>query len=130
MAPKHKSTPSWNPLRSGASISSDPTPSHVWFRDEKGKSVLFKNFSRLVIHYERQVILLDFSDTDLPTIIHSREYESLCDVLVTCPSVLIQEFYSNMYEFDFSVPLFITCVRGTCIVVTLKIVSNVLYVPR
>ena len=130
MAPKHKSTPSWNPLRSGASISSDPTPSHVWFRDEKAKSDLFKNFSRPVIHYQRQVILLDFSDTDLPIIIHSREYESLCDVLVTCPSVLIQEFYSNMYEFDFSVPLFITRVRGTCIVVTLKIVSNVLHVPR
>ena len=34
MAPKLKSTPSQNPLRSGASFSSDPTPSHIQFRDE------------------------------------------------------------------------------------------------
>ena len=32
--------------------------------------------------------------------------------------------------FDFSVPLFITCIRGTRIVVTLDIVSDVLYVLR
>ena len=35
MAPKRKSTPSWNPLRSGASTSSNTTPSHVQFRDDK-----------------------------------------------------------------------------------------------
>ena len=35
-----------------------------------------------------------------------------------------------MYGFDFSVPLFITCVRDTRIVVTPKIVSDVLRVPR
>ena len=35
-----------------------------------------------------------------------------------------------MYGFDFSVPLFITRVQGTCIVVTPKIVSDVLHVPR
>ena len=72
----------------------------------------------------------NFSDTDLPTVIHSREWESLCDIPITYPSVLIQEFYSNMHGFDFSVPLFIIRVRGTCIVVTLDIVSNVLHVPR
>ena len=33
MAPKRKSTLSRNPLRSGASTSSDPTPSHVQFCD-------------------------------------------------------------------------------------------------
>ena len=44
--------------------------------------------------------------------------------------MLIHEFYSNMYGFDYSVPLFITRVRGTRIVVTLDIVSNVLRVPR
>ena len=55
---------------------------------------------------------------------------SLCVVPVTSPSMLIQEFYSNMHEFDFSVPLFITRVRGTRIVVTLEIVSDVLRVPR
>ena len=35
MAPKRKSTPSQNPLRSRASSSSDPTPSHVRFRNDK-----------------------------------------------------------------------------------------------
>ena len=35
MAPKHKSAPSRNLLRSGALFSSDPTPSHVKFRDDK-----------------------------------------------------------------------------------------------
>ena len=79
---------------------------------------------------ERLVILVDFADTDLPTVIHSRGWESLCDVLVTCPTVLIQEFYSNMHGFDFSVPLFSTCVRGTRIVVTPLLVADVLHVPR
>ena len=35
-----------------------------------------------------------------------------------------------MHGFDFSVPHFITCVRGTRIVVTPDIVFDVLYVPR
>ena len=48
MAPKRKSTPFLNPLSFGASSSSpsDPTPSHVWFRDEKAKSDFLENFSR------------------------------------------------------------------------------------
>ena len=71
----------------------------------------------------------DFADTDLPTIIHSQGWESLCDVSITCPTVLIQEFYSNMHGFDFSVPLFSTHVRGTRIVVTLQLVADVLHVP-
>ena len=130
MAPKCKSTSSRNPLCSEASTSSEPTPSHVWFHDEKAKSDFFENFSRRGIHSECQVILSDFSDTDLPTIIHSREWESLCDVPVTYSSVLIQEFYSNMHRFDLLVPLFITRVRGMRIVVTSELVSDVLYVLR
>ena len=35
-----------------------------------------------------------------------------------------------MHGFDFSVPLFSTCIRGTCIVVTPQLVTDVLYVPR
>ena len=65
-----------------------------------------------------------------PNVIHSRGWESLCDVPITCPSMLIQEFYSNMHGFDFLVPDFITRIQGTCIVVTPEIVSNVLRVPR
>ena len=79
---------------------------------------------------ERQVLLSDFANTNLPSVIHSRGWESLCDVPVTCPLVLIQEFYSNMYEIDRSVPLFFTYVRGTRIPITLQLVTDVLRVPR
>ena len=44
--------------------------------------------------------------------------------------MLILEFYSNMHGFDYSVSHFITCDRGTCIVVTPQIVADVLGVPR
>ena len=72
MPPKRKSTPSRNPLRFGASTSCDPTPSHVRFCDDKTRQDFSKNFSRRGIHSEGQVILLDFSDTDLPTVNYSR----------------------------------------------------------
>ena len=106
MAPKCKSTPSQNPLRSRASSSFDPTPSHIWFHDEDAKKDFSENFSQQGVHQERRVILADFADTDLPAVIHSQGWESLCDILVIYPSVLIQEFYSNMHGFDFSIPLF------------------------
>ena len=105
MAPKCKSTPSRNPLHSEASISSDPTPSHVCFHNEKAKSNFFDNFSRRGIHSERQVTLSDFSDTDLPIVIYSKGYESLYDAPITCPSMLIQEFYSNRHGVDYSILL-------------------------
>ena len=73
---------------------------------------------------------MDFADIDLPDVIHSRGWESLCDVLVTCPSVLIQEFYSNMHGLNSSVPLFHTRIRGTHIIVTPQLVVDVLHVPR
>ena len=133
MTSKHKSIPSQNPLRFRASSSftpSDPTPSHVWFYDEKAKSDFSKNFSRQGIHSERQVILSDFSNTDLTIVIYNRGWQSLCGVSVTCPFVIIQEFYSNMHIFDYSIPLFVTHVRGIRMVVTPNIVSKVLHVPR
>ena len=64
MAPKHKSAPSRNPLRSRAS-SSDSTLSHVRFRDKKAKLDISKNFSRRGIHSVCHIVLSDFSDTDL-----------------------------------------------------------------
>ena len=130
MAPKWKFTPSRNPLCFGASTSSDLTPSYVRFRDEKAKSNFFESFSRQGIHLECQVILSDFSNTNLLTIIHSRGWESLCDVPVICPSVLIQEFYFNMHRFDYYVPLFVTWVWGMGIVVTPNIVFKVLHFLR
>ena len=75
MTSKHKSIPSQNPLRfraSSSSTPSDPTPSHVWFYDEKAKSDFSENFSRQGIHSERQVILSDFSNTDLTIVIYNR----------------------------------------------------------
>ena len=124
MAPKYKFTLARNPLRSGASSSSDPSPSHVQFHDDDAFKAFSENFSRWGIHSKRrgihskrQVILSDFVDTDLHSVIHSRGWESLCDVSVTCPLVLIQEFYSNMHEIDRSVPFFFTRVRGTRILV-------------
>ena len=129
MTPKRKSTPARNSLHSDASSSSDPTLSHIQFHDDAFKE-FSENFSRRGIHLERQVILLDFADTNLPSVIHSRGWESLCDVPVTCPLVLIQEFYSNMHGIDRSVPLFFTRVQGTRIPVTTQLVRNVLHVPR
>ena len=54
----------------------------------------------------------------------------MCDVPITCPLVLIQDFYSNMHGIDRSVPLFFTHVRGTCILVTSHFFADVLKVPR
>ena len=82
------------------------------------------------IHSERQIILSDFFDIDLPTVIYSRGWESLCGISVICPSMIIYEFYSNMHIFDYFASHFITHVRGTCIVVTLDLISEVLHVPR
>ena len=129
MTPKCKSTPARNSLHSDASSSSDPTLSHIRFHDDAFKA-FSENFSRRGIHLERQVILTDFADTNLPSVIHSRGWESLCDVPVTCPLVLNQEFYSNMDGIDRSVPLFFTRIRGTRIPITPKLVADVLRVPR
>ena len=126
MAPKRKSTPAQNPFRSDAFSSFDPSPSNVRFCDDDAFKAFSENVSRRGIHSECQVVLLDFADTDLPSVIHSRGWESLCDVLVTCPLVLIQEFYSNMHGIDRSVPLFFTCIRGMCIPITPQLVTDVL----
>ena len=129
MTPKRKSTPARHSLHSSASSSIDPSPSNVRFRDDDAFKAFSENFSRRGIHSECQVVLLDFADTNLPSVIHSREWESLCDVPVTCPLMLIQEFYSNMHGIDRSVPLFFTRIRGTPIPVTPQLVADVLQVP-
>ena len=73
MAPKRKYALSQNPLRSGASSSSDPTPSSIRFRDEEAWKDFSENFSQWGVHLEREVILSDFSNTDQPDVIHSRD---------------------------------------------------------
>ena len=122
MAPKRKSTPARNPLHSDAFSSSDPSPSNVRVHDDDAFKAFSENFFRRGIHSECQVVLSDFADIDFPSVIHSRGWESLCDVPVTCPLVFIQEFYSNMYGIDRFVPLFFTRVRGTHIPVTPQLV--------
>ena len=105
-------------------------PLSLRFRDDDAHKAFSENFSRRGVYSECQVILANFTNTDLPTVIHSREWESLCDVLVTCPLVLIQEFYFNMHGIDRSIPLFFTRVRGTRILVTPQLVADVFRVPR
>ena len=129
MAPKCKSTSTRNLLCSSASSSTNPSPT-VRFRDDDAFKAFSENFSRWGIHSERQVVLSDFANTDLPFVIHSMGWESLCDVPVTCPLMLIQEFYSNMHEIDHSVRLFFTRVRGMRIPVTPQLVADVLHVLR
>ena len=89
MALKHKSTPARNPFHFGASSSFDPSPFNIRFHDDDAFKAFLENFSRRGIHSERQVILSNFADTDLPSVIHSRGWESLCDVSVTCPLMLM-----------------------------------------
>ena len=123
MTLKRKSTPTRNPFRSGASSSSNPSPSNVRFCDDDASKAFLENFSRRGIHSECQVILSDFANTDLPSVIHSKGWESLCDVPVTCPLVLIPEFYSNMHGIDRLVPFFFTRVWGTRIPITPQLVA-------
>ena len=44
--------------------------------------------------------------------------------------MIIQEFYFNIHGFNYSVPHFVTYVRGTRIVVTLDLIFEALHVPR
>ncbi|XP_075665344.1 uncharacterized protein LOC142635008 [Castanea sativa] len=132
MAPKRKSTSTQNLFCSMSSSSSDPPvpPLHVRFHDEKAYQDFSKNFSKRGVHPKRHVILLDFSDTPLPDVIHTRGWESLCKVPLRCPTVFIQKFYSNLHDIDSSVPQFVTTFGGTCIVVTPDLISEILHVPK
>ena len=127
MAPKRKSILSWNPLCSGAS-SSDPTSLSVRFCDEKACQDFSENFSWHGIHSERRVILSNIFDTALPTIIHSRGWESLCEIPVSYPTIIIHEFYSNIHGFDTFIPQFVTQVWGIRIVVTPELIFDELHI--
>ena len=73
---------------------------------------------------------IGLSDFDLPIVDYSRGWESLYGIPITCPSVIIQEFYSNMHGFNYSVPYFVTRVWDTHIVVTPDLISEMLHIPR
>ena len=72
MVPKCKSAPSWNPFHFGPSSSYDLTPSHIRIHDEDARKDFSEKFSWRGVHSERGVILADFVDIDLSTVIHSR----------------------------------------------------------
>ena len=49
---------------------------------------------------------------------------------MSCPTVIIQEFYSKMHGFDTSIPRIVMQVQGTHIVVTPELISEILHVLR
>ena len=99
-------------------------------RDGKAQQDFLENFQKHGVHPKCHVVLLDFSDTPLLVVIQTRGWESLRERPLRCPIVFIQEFYSNIHSINTSVPWFATTFRGTRIVVTLDLISEVLHVPR
>ena len=133
MAPKErKSTPARNPLQGSKSFSSfDPlVPLHVQFWDDNARKDFLKNFSKCGVHPERQIILSDFTNTPLLAVIQTRGWESLLESLMRCPVVFIEDFYSIIHSIDTFVPQFTTTFKGTRIIVTTDLISEVLHVPR
>ena len=128
MAPMHKSTLVRNPFHSRSSSPIDLPPLHVRFCNDKAHQDFSENFSKRGIHPEHHVILSDFADTTLVDVIHTWGWKSLCVIPLRCPIVIIQEFYSNMYGIDTSMPQFATHIRGTCIVVTSDLVFKILHI--
>ena len=76
------------------------------------------------------MILSNIFDTALPTVIHSQGWESLCEIPVSYPTMIIHEFYSNIHGFDTSKPQFVTQVRGIRIVVTPELIFDELHILR
>ena len=133
IAPKaRKSIPARNLLQGfGSSSSFDPLiPFHVWFRDEKSQKDFSENFHKCGVHSKHQVILSDFVNTPLPVVIWTWGWESLLERPMSCPVMFIQEFYYNIHSIDTSVPQFASTFKGTRIVVTSNLISEVLHVPK
>jgi len=120
MAPK-KSIPSKN-LISRRGFSSFSLPFRDRFCDSNSQKDFEENFYDRAIHSKRQVILYDFSNTSLLDAFSSRGWESLCKKAFRCPGMFIQEFYSNIYAINTSIPQFTTIFRGTRIVVTSELI--------
>ena len=96
----------------------------------KANTDFFENFQECGIHPKCQVILSNFVDTPLPKVIQTQDWESLLERPMRCPIVVVQEFYSNIHSIDTSVPQFVSTFRGTRIVVTPDLISEVLHIPR
>ena len=108
MAPKHKSTPAQNALRSKASSSSDSASISLRFRDDDAHKAFSENFSRRCIHSECQVILADFANIDLPmsftvgdgshcVMIRSPVLSCLSKIFTpTCMRLIVQYLFSSL----------------------------------
>ena len=88
----------------------------------------FVFFQKRGVPMERHIVLSNFSDTPLPGVIWTQGWDSLMEELLRCPIIFIQEFYSNIHGIDTLVPRFATTFRGTHIVVTPDLISEVLHV--
>ena len=91
MTPKLKSTLSRNSLHSRTSPS-NRTPLHVRFHDEKAYKDFSENFFKCGVHSECHMVLSNFFDTTLSDVIHNRRWESLCEIPMSCPIVIIHDF--------------------------------------
>lgn len=129
MAPK-KSIPSRNPISHRGSSSSSSFPFRDRFHDPKSQKDFEENFCNRAIHSKRHVVLFDFLDTLLLGVFNSWDWESLWEKPSRSPSVCIKESYSNIHAINISIPQFTMVFKGTCIVLTSKLISNVLCVPR
>ena len=105
MAPKRKSTPARNPLHSRASSSSNSVPLSLRLCDDDAHKAFSENFSRRGVHSERQVILADFADTNLPTVgngSHCVMFRSLVlsclsrSFTPTCTGLIVQYLFSSL----------------------------------
>ena len=130
MAPKHKSTLAQNPLGSESSSSNLVPPLHIQFHYRKVQQDLLENFQKYCIHPKCHVILTEFSDTPLPRVIRTWGWESLCEIPLRCPIMFIEEFYFNIHGINTFVPQFAITFKGTHIVVTPNLISEILHVPR
>ena len=90
----------------------------------------FVFFQKCGVHPKCHVVLSNFSNTLLPSVIWTRGWDSLMEELLRCPIIFIQEFYSNIHGIDTPVPQFATTFRGTRFVVAPDLIFEVLHVPR
>ena len=94
MAPKHKFAPSWNPFCSGAS-SSNSTPSHVRFCDEKVRTGFLKNFSQWAFIQNAKSLYRTFPILTLP-LSSTIGVGSHC---VTSWSLVLSWLFSNLLQY-------------------------------
>jgi len=120
MTPKRKSASSRNPLHFGASSSSDLTPSSIWFRDKDAR----KDFSENAESFWRTSLTLTYSMSF--TVGVGSHCVTFWSHILPCWS---RSFTPTCMNSILQYLSFIR-VRGMRIVVTLELVSDVLYVPR